>query len=183
MNQTEFPSLNDAVEGFVFQKQVVCDAINVDHRALEVSCVNLISKLENLLAKARELPSDDFVDESADIARGLLEMLSEFGTEYLTGSAAKQAKEEIDRARTFSHTYDEVLKTRPLTNAFLRTFWKVKESQEITTAHKQLGEALVRGCAATFYHAVMLIGLNTDFGKEIDQSTVVYVNELQQTWK
>ena len=55
--------------------------------------------------------------------------------------------------------------------------------QEITTAHAKLGEALVRGCAATFYHAVMLIGLNTEFGKEIDQSTVVYVNELQQSWK
>ena len=182
MKPTEYPSLNDAVAGLVFQESGAPRKINVDHQALEISSIDLISKLENLLAKAREMPRDDFVDETANIAKKILFHLTAFGDEYFEGQAAEHSKDEIVRALTFTHTYEEVLKTRPLTNAIIRTFWKIDELKEIKAAHQQLGEALVRACAATFYHAVMLIGLDNPFGQQIDQSTVVFVNELKQSW-
>ena len=184
MNQTEFPSLaaNDAVAGFVFQQQEAGETKKVDRKTLEVSCVDLICKLENLLAKAKEMPKDDFIDESAIVGRKMLEHLSAFGDKFFVGNAAEQAKEEIGRAMTYSHLFDEVLKTRSLTNIVIRTFWNVKESDEILSSHAQLGEALIRGCAATLYHAIMLLGVHTDLGKEIDQSTIVFVTELKQSW-
>lgn len=183
MNHTEYPSLNNTVAGFVFQKQEACETTDFDRRALEISCVDLISKLENQLAKAMQMPKDDFVDESAIVARKMLKLLLEFCDEFLVGKPGAQAKEEIDRALSFTDTYEEVLKTRSLKNAFIRAFWNVDESEEIQLSHAQLGEALVRGCAATFYHAVMRVGLDTPLGKQIDQSTVVFVNELKQSWK
>ncbi len=158
MNQTEYPSLaaNDAVAGFVFQQHEAIDSISVDRKKLEKSYVDLISKLENLLTKAKALSKVDFVDESATFGRKMLESLQKFCDEFLTGQAAAQAREEIDRAMTISYTYDEVLKTRSLTNAILRTFWKVDEIQEIQSSHAQLGQApdtRLRGHAVPCHHA------------------------------
>ena len=182
MNQTKFPSLNGAVDGFVFREQDASEAIHVDKKALELASVDLISKLENMVSKAHQMPRVDFVDESGTIAREMLEQLNQFCGEFLMGEASAQANEEIDRALTFSHTFDEVLKTRSFANAVMRTFWKVAESQDIQQAHDKLGESLIRSCAATFYHAVMIMGLDTEFGREIDQSTVVFVKQLQEAW-
>jgi len=182
MNQTPTPSLNNAVDGFVFEQADESQSINVDHKALEISCINLISKLENCLAKARELPKDDFIDQSSEIGGSMLEILKSFCNEHMTGTTAKQVLKEVDRTELMVNAYAEVLKTRPLTNALIRTFWTIEESDDIKASHKQLGEGLVRACAVAFYHAVMLVGLDTDFGKEIDQSTVVFVNELKQSW-
>ena len=184
MNQTEYPSLaaTDTVAGFVYLEQEVSEPANVDRSALEASCVDLICKLENLLSKATGMQRVDFIDESANIGRSMLEQLLLFTDKFLTGTAADQAQEEIDRASTFSYTYDEVLKTRSLTESILRTFWKSDDSLEVLSAHKQLGDALIRACAATFYHAVMLVGFESEQGKQIDQSTVVFVHELQESW-
>lgn len=184
MNQTEYPSLatNDAVAGFVFQNQEPSQAIQVDRKALERACVDLICKLDNMLVKAKEMSKVDFVDESATVARNMLELLQEFSDEFLVGRVADQAQQEISRAMTVSHTYDEVLKTRPLKNALLRTFWKAEEIQEIQAARSQLGQSLIRSCAATLYHGIMLVGFDTEAGKQIDQSTVVFVNELKKSW-
>lgn len=181
MNPTEFPSLNKAVSDFVFQENESRE-VDIDHKALEIACIDLISKLENLMAKAREMPRDDFIDEAGSIATKMINRLSTFGNDFFQGNAAAQAREENARALTFCHAYDEVLKTRPLSNAIIRTFWNVDEIEEIKIAHAQLGEAMVRACAATFYHAVMLVGLENAFGQQIDQSTVVFVNELKQHW-
>ena len=184
MNQTEYPSLaaTDTVAGFVYREQVVKAPANVDQRTLETSCVDLICKLENLLSKATGMQRVDFIDESATIARNMLDQLLRFTSDFLADKAADQAQEEIARATTFSHTYDEVLKTRSLKESILRTFWKADDSQEVLGAHKQLGEALIRACTATFYHAVMLVGIESEQGKQIDQSTVVFVHELQESW-
>jgi hypothetical protein len=182
MNQIEYPSLNNAETGIVFQKHTPSQPIDVDYQALEIACVDMISKLENLLAKSNEMSKDDFIDESGLVARKMLEVLKAFGDEFLTGNAAAQAKEEIDRALTFTYTYEEVQKTRPLANAIIRAFWNIQEREEILTAHVQLGKALVRACAATCYHAIMMIGVDNQFRKDIDQSTVVFVKQLQKSW-
>jgi hypothetical protein len=184
MNQTDYPSLaaTDTVAGFVYREQEVSVPANIDRKTLESSCVDLICKLENQLSKAKDMQRVDYIDESATIGRSMLELLLRFTDEFLTGKAAEQAQEEIARASTFSHTYDEVLKSRSLKESILRTFWKADDSQDVRNAHKQLGEALIRACAATFYHAVMLVGIETEQGKQIDQSTVVFVHELQESW-
>ena len=182
MNQPQTPSLNNAVEGFVFAKPDESNSINIDYKVLEISCINLISKLENCLAKARELPKDEFIDESGEIGGRMLETLNSFCNEFMTGATAQQVREEIERTQLIVDTYGEVLKTRPLSNALIRTFWTIDESDDIQASHKKLGEGLVRACAVAFYHAVILVGLDTEFGLEIDQSTVVFVNELKQSW-
>lgn len=182
MIKTNIPSINQVVDGFMFQEQESGVAKNVDHKKLEIACVDLISKLENLLAKAKQLEQDDFIDESGVVGQKMIESLTHFSNECLEGNAAVQAQEEISRASTYVATYEEFLKSRPLTKSLLRTFWDVPETKDILNAHSELGRALVRACAATLYHGVVMVGLDSEFGKEIDRSTVVFVEELLESW-
>ena len=184
MHQTDIPSLatNDAVAGFVFQQPEAEINKKFDRKSLEAACVDMISQLEYMVFKAQEMSRIDFVDETAEIGRKMLVVMADFAENFLTGNAAEQAKGEIERAVTYSHTYDEVLKTRSMLNTVLRTIWKADENREIQSAHKQLGEIMVRACAATLYHAIMLLGMESEIGKQIDQSTVIFVNELKQAW-
>ena len=179
MNQT--PQIRQAMSDFEFRDSEG-DPTVADRDALEVSCINLISKLENLFSKARELERDDFIDESSEIGRKILAELDSFRDAYLSGVASEQSAEEIERAEAISHTYDEVLGARPLGKALLRTFWEVEETPDIVKTHAKLGDAIVRSCAATFYHTIILAGPESELGQQIDQSTVVFVDELKQSW-
>ncbi|MEM7454047.1 MAG: hypothetical protein AAF456_06795 [Planctomycetota bacterium] len=181
-NNTE-PMLSDAIEGFVFQTTETCPEAELDRTTFEVACVDLISRLENCLARATEMEKDDFVDKSGKIGRQMAGPLKTFTRQFLTGKAAEQANAEISRAVSISHTYEEVLKTRPLTNAIIRTFFNVDEVEQVRESHERLGESLVRACAATFYHAIKMVGLDSELGREIDQSSVIFVNQLKDSWK
>ena len=183
MNSPQTPLLADnaATAGMVFTPPKSELADSIDSKLLGLSCVELIGRLENEFAKAREFQQSDYIDEAAETARDMLSLLGDFSNEHL-GDASIQANDEIQKANTVSFTFDEVLKTRPLGNALLRAFWKAEEVEDIKVAHQNLGQAIIRAVAATLYHAIMMIGFESEMGKEIDQSTVVFVTELNQSW-
>ena len=112
----------------------------------------------------------------------MLEALTNFSSNHLDGKAKEQSDSVIGVCQTNCETFEEVLSTRPLTNTLMRTFWKADESPEIEKAREQLGDSLSRACAATLYHAVLRVGMESPFGQEIDSSAAVFVNELKQAW-
>jgi len=184
MNATNTPQLaeNAKAAGLVLARTTEEMANAVDHSALGMSCVELIGRLENAFAVARDQQPTDYIDESGETARKMLDLLEAFRKAHLSGAAADQAGDEVSKALMGSHAYDEVLKTRPLGNALLRAFWKADEVDSIKEAHSKLGENLIRATAATLYHAIMMLDFDSELGSEIDQSTVVFVSELGQSW-
>ena len=184
MNQDVLPSLasSEAIAGIVFYNQPQA-ALDVDNRQeLEQACIDLISQLEYKFATAKEMPEVDFIDESSTIAKDMLSSIQSFCDQFLNGKAEEQVHEEILACKTMCDTFEEVLKTRSFGNAVMRTFWKAEESSEIVATREKLGKSLVRGCAATLYHAIVLLGLDTAFSKQIDASAVVFINELNNSW-
>ena len=184
MNASNLPKLaeNAKAAGLVIVRSQSDSEDLIDRSILGMACVELIGKLENTFAKAREQQPTDYIDESGNTARKMLDLMQNFTRSHLQNSAYKQANEEITKAMMGSHAYDEVLKTRPLGNALLRAFWKADEVDSIKEAHNKLGDNLVRATAATLYHAIMLLDFSSELGAEIDQSTVVFVTELGQSW-
>lgn len=184
MNTSNLPQLaeNAKAAGLVIERTPADASELVDRSVLGMACVELLGKLENAFAKAREQQSTDYIDEAGKTARKMLTLLETFCKQHLQGAAGDQAGEEITKALMGSHAYDEVLKTRPLGNALLRAFWKADEVDSIKDAHIKLGEKLVRATAATLYHAIVLMDFSSELGSEIDQSTVVFVTELGETW-
>ncbi len=173
---------NAVTSGMVFSRTEADIQRSIDQKAMGFACIELLGKLENEFARSRALPREEYIDEAATTCRDMLELLTTFCNEYLAGKGDVQARDEIARAQTLSHTFDEVRSTRPLGNALLRAFWKADETDDIKDAHSKLGNGLIRAIAATMYHAIMAIGFESPMGQEIDQSTVVFVTELNQSW-
>ena len=184
MNKTRLPAMADAVEGLKFSTTIEPVKNDPELKLREIACVDFVCKLENWLAKASSMDHDDFIDDSSELGVALTDTLMTFCNDHLSGEAAEHVTKECAKASTVALAYREVLKTRPLSNALLRTFfWKVEESEDITKHHARLGESLIRACSATCYYAVLAIGgVDSKFGQEIDSSSFDFINDFKRQW-
>lgn len=184
MNASATPQLveNARAAGLVLVRTPESIARSVDQTGLGMACIELIGRLENEFATACDQPTTEYIDEAAETARKMLILLETFCYEHLQEVTDTQAGREICKAYLGGYAFDEVLKTRPIGNALLRTFWKADEVNDIKEAHDKLGKNLVRAVAAALYQAIMMLGPDSRMGPEIDQSTVVFISELDQRW-
>lgn len=154
----------------------------VDQGQLEIACVDLICQLESLIALAKESGREEHMDNAAATAKKMLTRLLEFSDRFFQGEEAVQTRDEISKALHQSATYQEILNSRSWGSAIKRAFLGSEDSEEIKATYEKLGLALIRACATVLYHAIVLVGFDSPVGKQIDQSTVVFVRELKESW-
>lgn len=154
----------------------------INQSDLEIACVDLICQLESLIAVAKESGREEHMDGAAATAKKMLTHLLEFSDRFFQGEEAQQTRDEISKALHQSATYQEVLSSRSWGSAIKRTFFGSEDSEEVKATYEKLGLALIRACATVLYHAIVLVGFDSPLGKQIDQSTVVFVRELKESW-
>ena len=154
----------------------------IDQAELEMACVDLICHLESLVAVAKEMGREEHMKEGSDTANKILAKLLTFSDQFLTGDEASQTREEIVKALDESSVYTAVQKTRSWGSALKRTFGGAEDNENIKIAYESLGLALIRACATVLYHAIVVMGFESPLGKQVDQSTVVFVRELKESW-
>jgi len=152
---------------------------SLDQSELEIACVDLICQLESLIALAKENSREDRMEGAAATAKKMLKCLLEFSDRYFQG---EESDEEISKALHQSSTYQEILNARSWGSAIKRAFLGAEDNEEIKVTYEKLGLALIRACATVLYHAIVLVGFDSPLGKQIDQSTVVFVRELKESW-
>jgi hypothetical protein len=154
----------------------------IDQGELEIACVDLICQLESLVSVAKESGREEHMNSAAATAKKMLTRLLEFSDRFFRGDEAVQTRDEISKALHQSATYQEILNSRSWGSAIKRAFLGAEDSDEIKATYEQLGLALIRACATVLYHAIVLVGFDSPLGKQIDQSTVVFVRELKESW-
>lgn len=154
----------------------------IDQAELEMVCVDLICHLESLVATAKEAGREEHMKTGAATANKILAKLLSFSDRFFTGEEADQTREEIIKALEESSAYTAVQKTRSWGSALKRTFGGSEDDPNIVRAYEALGLALIRACATVLYHAIVVVGFESPLGKQIDQSTVVFVRELKESW-
>jgi len=122
------------------------------------------------------------MEGAADTARKMLTRLLEFSDRFFDGEEAVQTRDEISKALHESSTYKEILNSRGWGSLIKRTFMVSEENEHLKSTYEKLGLALIRACATVLYHAIVLVGFDSPLGKQIDQSTVVFVRELKESW-
>ena len=155
---------------------------SIDQGELEIACVDLMCQLESLISLAKESGRDDHMEGAAETARKMLTRLLEFSDRFFAGEEAVQTREEISKALLESATYQEILNSRSWSSAIKRAFMGAEDNEHIKSTYEKLGLALIRACATVLYHAIVLVGFDSPLGKQIDQSTVVFVRELKESW-
>ena len=172
MNETNAP-----------QETTQADAVRtVDQAELEIAFVDLICHLENAIAVAKESGRTEHMNVAANTANNILSKLLSFSDQFFTGEEAEQTREEIVKALDESSSYTAVQKTRSWGSTLKRTFGGAEDNENIKASYESLGLSLIRACATVLYHAIVLVGFESPLGKQIDQSTVVFVRELKESW-
>lgn len=154
----------------------------VDQAELEMACIDLICHLEQSVATAKEVGREEHMKNAATTANNILSKLLSFSDQFFTGDEADQTREEIVKALDESSAYTAVQKTRSWGSALKRTFGGAEDNENIKSSYESLGLALIRACATVLYHAIVVVGFESPLGKQIDQSTVVFVRELKESW-
>lgn len=155
---------------------------SIDQGELENACVDLICQLESLISMAKEAGREEHMEGAAETARKMLTRLLTFSDHFFVGDESTQTREEISKALHQSATYQEVLNSRSWGSAIKRAFLGAEDNEQIKATYEKLGLALIRACATVLYHAIVLVGFDSPLGKQIDQSTVVFVRELKESW-
>ncbi len=155
---------------------------SVDQAELEIACVDLICHLESLIATAKEVGREEHMKDASNTANRILSKLLSFSDQFFNGEEAEQTREEIVKALDESSAYTAVQKTRSWGSALKRTFGGAEDNENIKRTYESLGLALIRACATVLYHAIVVVGFESPLGKQIDQSTVVFVRELKESW-
>ena len=155
---------------------------SVNQAELEMACVDLICHLESAIATAKEVGREEHMKEAASTANKILSRLLTFSDNFLSGDEARQTRDEIVNALDESSAYTAAQKTRTWGSAIKRTFGGAEDNETIKRAYETLGLSLIRACATVLYHAIAVVGFESPLGKQIDQSTVVFVRELKESW-
>ncbi len=164
------------------QASSVKTAQSINQGELEIACVDLICQLEALTSMAKESGREEHMENAAGTAKKMLTRLLEFSDSFFDGEKAVRTREEITRALHESAAYQEVLNSRSWGSAIKRAFMGGEDNKQVKITYEKLGLALIRACATVLYHAIVLVGFDSPLGKQIDQSTVVFVRELKESW-
>ncbi len=151
----------------------------------EIGCINLISQLETQVASARgDGGRNGHVENASENTDKLLELLLNFCDEFLTGERFDNAFEEIKKAKYASMAHKEVLDTRSWGFALMNLFGAHACSDaSVRQSYDNLGDALLGACSATLLQAIEAAGSDSEIGKTVEQSLVVFVEEFQASWR
>ena len=150
-----------------------------EQAALEMSCVDLICQLEHLLATGKEADRGDQVEDSGKLADKMLEKLVEFSDKHLD---CEEILEQITKASHAIKVHKSMLGNRSWGATIMSVFIVDAIDENSKNSHVQLGKDLVCVCATVLHQAVQLVGEDSEIGKQIGQSMIVFVDEFETAW-
>lgn len=155
---------------------------DVNQSELEMACVDLICQLECMIATAREAGKEEHMNNASATANKMLNQLLSFSDRFFTGNEAEQTRDEIVKAVEESAAFTTELRSRSWGSTLKGMFGTAEVSDSVRLAYENLGLALIRACATVLYHVIVVVGFESPLGKQIDQSTVVFIRELKESW-
>ena len=147
---------------------------------LEVECINLICKLENQLATAKEGYRDDQVSESAATSEKMLKLLMDFSETHLQEevedlhAAIVAALQKID-------THRKVVKSQSWTRSLISVFFDSVDEDAVST-HAELGNSMAQVCATVFVPTIHRLGADSNVARQVEQSMELFVEEFTKNW-
>ena len=149
---------------------------------LEAACVNLLAQLEFQLAQTENVCRSEQVERSPDVASKMLARLLDFVETHLHGAEADQAREEIIKVSEVSELHKSVMASRSWGESLRSMLMKDDVDYNSLTTHTAIGKALARASASVFYSTIAELGQESKSGKELGQSTVTFVKQLEAQW-
>jgi len=147
---------------------------------LEGGVIDLMCKMEHLLSEIKGADPADRNEVLVDTSNKMLSVMADFAEAFLEGESLEKANEEISNSFMSSQVLKELSQSLSIGGLLRRTFGSKDPNQEaIDENSNELIRTLKRAFVTLLFHSIQLAGFDSQMGKQFDQSTCVFVAELE----
>ena len=147
---------------------------------LEGGVVDLLCQLEHLLSVVKETDPADRSEVFVESSEKMLTVMLDFTEAFYSGESLEKTNGEISAAFMSCQLLNELTANVSIGGLLLRTFGGTDPNQAvIDDTSNELRRTLKRAIVTLLYHAIQMAGFDTPLGKQLDQSTVLFVAELE----
>lgn len=147
---------------------------------LEGGVIDLMCKMEFLLSEIKESDPADRNEVLVDASQKMLSVMADFAEAFLQGESLEKANAEISTSFMSSQVLKELTQSLSIGGLLRRTFGAKDPNQDAIDEHtNELIRTLKRAFVTVLFHAIQLAGFESQLGKQFDQSTCVFVSELE----
>jgi hypothetical protein len=147
---------------------------------LEGGVIDLMCKMEHLLSEVKESDPADRNEVLVDKSKKMLSVIADFAEAFLAGDSLEKANQEISASFMSSQVLKELTQSVSIGGLLRRTFGSKDPNQEtIDENANELIRTLKRAFVTVLFHSIQMAGFDSALGKQFDQSTCVFVSELE----
>ncbi len=153
------------------------------HEELESASVDLLCKLEFLVSAIKEADPADQTDIAIETTKKMILEMTEFSLAFLTGEAYAQTEKAIERTLASVHVLETLLANRSLGGMIRRAFGG-EDPNEVTIkdANRALLQAVKRSIVTLLFNTIQIVGFESSLGKQLDQSTMLFVSDIESVY-
>ena len=147
---------------------------------LEGGVIDLMCQMEHLLSEVKESDPADRNEILVETSPKMLSAIADFAEAFLDGESLEKINQEISTSFMSSQVLKELTQSLSIGGLLRRTFGAKDPNQEaIDENTNELIRTLKRAFVTTLFHTIELAGFDSPMGKQFDQSTCVFVSELE----
>jgi hypothetical protein len=147
---------------------------------LEGGVIDLMCQMEFLLSEVKESDPADRNEMLVETSQKMLSGMADFAEAFLEGDSLEKVNQEISTTFMSSQVLKELTQSLSIGGLLRRTFGAKDPNQDaIDENTNELIRTLKRTFVTVLFHTIQLAGFDSPMGKQFDQSTCVFVTELE----
>ena len=137
-------------------------------------------QMEHLLSEVKESDPADRNEMLVETSQKMLSVMADFAEAFLEGESLEKVNQEISTSFMSSQVLKELTQSLSIGGLLRRTFGATDPNQDaIDENTNELIRTLKRAFVTALFHTIQLAGFDSPMGRQFDQSTCVFVSELE----
>lgn len=149
---------------------------------LESACVDVIGRLEYLIARSEFEITEGYLGESALIGDKMLCCLAEFAEGHLTGQRLAIVNEFIDRGRKATKRTVDLATTQTFGSIRRIIGLTAASDGDVAAAHQDTGKLIATAAIATLGGGIRELEVEGSIAKELYASLQPILSTLREKW-
>lgn len=150
--------------------------------SFDLTCINLLCKIESLMSEVRGRPFADRIETASTTANAILLQLLEFSDDHFEDDQAASLQVEVCATLECRKAHEEAFRKRSWAYAFKSLLSSNAIDPVTIEAYDKLGKSLRCTCGVVFTEMLKIVRSDSQVRSQINQSSVVLLEELKSVW-
>lgn len=150
---------------------------------LEFGCIDLLCKMEFYVSEVKGADPVDRHEVAVEVSRKMISEMKDFSAAYFIAETLAAINSEFAKVSSEADVMETLIANRSFTGMIRRTFGGADPDEAtFCEASQNVFKAVKRSIVTVLFHAIQMAGAQSSFGKQLDQSTLLIVSELESIY-